>query len=80
MQHAATDDAIAFRPGVTGYASGKISACCLVVIACAGTATVTFFTLQANFVKSKLKACSLNASISDAYYWHLLVSKKKNCS
>jgi len=29
-QHAATDDTIAYRPGVTGYAGGKISACCLV--------------------------------------------------
>ena len=28
-QQAATDDTIACRPGVTGYAGGKISACCL---------------------------------------------------
>jgi len=30
-QHAA-DDTIACRPGVTGYAGGKISACCLVLL------------------------------------------------
>ena len=29
-KHAATDDTIACRPGVTGCAGGKISACCLV--------------------------------------------------
>ena len=29
-QHAATDDTIACHPGVTGYAGGKICACCLV--------------------------------------------------
>jgi len=29
-QHAATNDTNACRPGVTGYASGKISTCCLV--------------------------------------------------
>jgi len=30
-QHAATDDTTACRPGVTGYAGGKISARCLVI-------------------------------------------------
>jgi len=29
-QQAATDDTLAWPPGVTGYAGGKISACCLV--------------------------------------------------
>jgi len=31
-QQSATDDIIAWPPGVTGYAGGKISACCLVCI------------------------------------------------
>jgi len=31
MQHAATDDTITCHPGVTGYAGGKFSACCLVL-------------------------------------------------
>ena len=30
-QQTAADDTIAWQPGVTGYAGGKISACCLVV-------------------------------------------------
>ena len=30
LQHASTGDTIACRPGMTGYADGKISACCLV--------------------------------------------------
>jgi len=31
MQHASTDDTIACRPVVTGYAGRKISVCCLVI-------------------------------------------------
>jgi len=31
QQAATTDDTIAWPPGVTGYASGKINACCLVL-------------------------------------------------
>jgi len=31
MQQTATGDTFAWAPGVTGYAGGKISACCLVI-------------------------------------------------